>query len=128
MQWLQTELAKSYELKSTLIGQEFEHSGSFLKRKIHWTPDGIVWTPDLNHVARRLEDYADEHPRKVHLPVDSEAHEPSSGDNLNPADATKFRGAAARVQYLSHDRADLGLAAAIFATLPPARANRAARI
>ena len=52
----------------------------------------------------------------THSPVGPEAHLEPTGDELSEAAARGFRGAAATVQYLSHDRADLGLAAAILAT------------
>ena len=112
--WLQESLQKVYKLKYDLMGTNYSKEAYFLKRKIEWTPNGIIWTSASTHAELLIQRWA--RPTVCTLPVAAEASAEPSGQLL-PADLAKaFRAGAARVQYLCHDRADLALAAVILAT------------
>ena len=114
--WLRTELSSRYELKSDLLGESYAKCGKFLKRSIVWTGEGIVWSPDAKHAHDVIQEWSSGSSRHCALPVGPEANKPSTGDALSASNATSFRSAAAKIQYLSHDRADLGLPATILAS------------
>ena len=85
------------------------------KRTIHWTPEGIKWTADPKHAREIVTEWATFSGRSFGTPLIADMHAESSGEFLPPAEATRFRVAAARLQYLSHDRVDLSLAAQVLA-------------
>ena len=76
----------------------------------------MSWEPDVKHADTLVEEWSTNRNRRIELPVSAEWNSPSTGVAVTGAQATKFRSGAARVQYLSHDRADLSLAACILST------------
>ena len=115
LNWLRDTLLKCYKVKSLLIGEGHAKTGYFLKRKIQWGPDGISWEADQRHAQSLIAEWGITRFARHALPVSSDASKPPTGNELVGPAAKAFRSGAARVQYLSHDRADLGPAACILA-------------
>ena len=81
-----------------------------------WTKDGIEYEPDERHAEKVVSDLGLEKAREVSTPCIPEVADKKKNkeDNgkivLKPQDATKFRGIAARINYLAADRPDLQFA------------------
>ena len=116
LEWLRATLAAEYDLKSTLLGPSFEREASFLKRRLQWCADGLRWTADPKHAEHLVREWASPTWKRALLAVGPEANKPPHGDPLEPAVAKSFRSAAARFQYLSHDRPDLSLVSTVLAS------------
>ena len=116
LQWLEAVMRSEYQISAQVIGPGCTRSGKFLKRTITWDTTGIIWEADPKHAQEIFTKWRSEKPRRIDVPVTNEANHPSTGDPLSREAARNFRSAAARVQYLSHDRADLGLATCILAS------------
>ena len=64
--WLRDSLTGRYDLKSSMLGRNFENSGRFLKRTIRWTENGIVWSPDERHADEVVQKMGEPKPEAVH--------------------------------------------------------------
>eukprot|EP00969_Alexandrium_andersonii_P226000 9980114-Alexandrium_andersonii.AAC.1 len=86
-----------------------------LSRIIRWAPDGLLYEADPRHAEQLLRGLREfetagirgiSYPGYKRDPAAEEAAEP-----LSPAAGSSFRALAARANYLSMDRPDLGFAA-----------------
>ena len=118
--WLGEKMKKRYELKMDVLGPEphQEQEVRILNRIIRWTKDGIEYEPDQRHAEKVVSDLGLKKSRDVSTPCIPEiADKTKTKDKeikgkmlLEPHDATKFRGIAARINYLAADRPDLQFA------------------
>ena len=118
LEWLEKTLRRHYELKCTIVGPNPDQAKStkFLKRTITWRDNGVAWEADERHAKELILEWASPTNRAVCAPLTSAANVASSGGQLDPAMAKKFRSGAAKIQYVSHDRADLGVVATVLAS------------
>ena len=117
LQWLQQRLSDKYEIKTNFLGPEQHHQQEIrvLNRTIRWTQKGVEYEPDQRHAELLVREMGMETSKPVATPgVADTAEEHAAYENspeLTRADATLFRGMAARLNYLSLDRPDLQFAA-----------------
>ena len=109
LEWLRTEMQKKYLIKGKLI-QRIGESVNFLGRELRWAASGLEWIHGHKHVERLLKDWGMEQCQPVNTPVviekESKEGEPDP-EEMTAEDATIYRRAVARVNYLAQDRADL---------------------
>jgi hypothetical protein len=115
LDWLQAVLAKKYEIKTQRIGHGKGKSaeGQVLNRVVRRTSAGFELEADLRHAELiveqlGLQDAKDVSPPGVDLPAvgggDAQGAEEQEEEGLPPAEATQYRGIAARCNYLQPDR------------------------
>jgi len=117
LEWLKGELEKDFELKSEILGPDYGEvrEVTFLGRRIKWTSEGLSYEGDPKHAEILIKEWNMEDAKAVCSP--GTAEEKGSGANdeenqeLDKTEATKYRRAAARVNYMALDRPDLGFAA-----------------
>ena len=116
--WLQARLREAYELKTQLIGPgpEDEKVTAYLNRTLTWTPDGLLWTPNAKHLKKLQEMYGLASSNVVSMPITAENLKPVETPALDPAAATKYRCAAATINFLAQDRPDLSVSACVCST------------
>ena len=91
-----------------------------LNRVLRWEPSGLVYEPDQRHAEVIIRELGLENAGSVLIPGTRAEHDVASAPNgvlgipleeesepMNPQDATRFRGLAARCNYLAQDRVDL---------------------
>ena len=83
--------------------------GRVLNRVVRWTPDGWEMEPDQRHVDLIVQELGLADARPVSTPGESESRDDEDGKSqlLSESEASKFRGLAARANYLAADRTDL---------------------
>ena len=117
LKWLQKSLQNEFELKSEILGDcaGEVREAKFLGRTISWRQHGIELEGDPKHVDILLKEWNMESCRPVSTPGTAEEKDngglTEDGDELVGADATFYRRAAARLNYMSLDRMDLSYAA-----------------
>ena len=110
--WFRDSLKERYEIKSQIL-DEGSPSVSFLGRRIRWTMEGIEVVADTKHVDILLKEWKMEGCNPCDTPTGNDGGE---GEILMSAnEATLFRRAAARVNYLVQDRPDLNVASRLLA-------------
>ena len=117
LQWLGERMKERYELKMDVLRPEAhqEKEVRILNRIIRWTKNCIEYEPDQRHAEKVVRDLGLEKAREVTTPCIHEITENKKKDDkekdfLEPQDATKYRGIAARINYLAADRPDLQFA------------------
>ena len=83
--------------------------GRVLNRVVKWTPEGWEMGPDQRHVDIVIKELGLQEARPVSTPGETESRDDDE-DNSKPltdAEASIFRGLAARANYLAADRTDL---------------------
>jgi hypothetical protein len=125
LEWLRDEMTKKYELKVQIAG--WDHGDgkelSFLGRTIKLSSEGVIMEGDDRHVKRLLEEWnmqscsavSTPYVKPSHVPETS-ANEDSTAKDLPAKDATLYRRAAARVNYIALDRPDLSFASRVAAS------------
>ena len=100
-----------------VLGPDAHHESEvrILNRIIRWTKEGIEYEPDQRHAEKVVNDLGLEKSREVSTPCVPEiAADKRVNDKgkilLEAQDATRFRGIAARINYLAADRPDLQFA------------------
>ena len=80
-----------------------------LNRVVRWTPDGWEIEPDQRHVDLIIKELGLNDARPVSTPGESESRdeEAECSKLLSTEDASRFRGLAARANYLASDRTNL---------------------
>jgi hypothetical protein len=119
LQWFRDHFAKKYELKVEVAG--WAHGDSrglqFLGRAIRLTQTGIELEGDDKHVEMMEKEWDMAHSNPVATPyVKLDATVTGAqveATNLNSADATFYRRAAARINYSALDRPDLSFASRV---------------
>ena len=131
LKWFEAELLKNFEIKTEYLGPDTKRHLQeirVLNRVINWTADGVTYEADPRHAEILIRELQLEGSKPVTTPGAREdvgkasvvmvddagravnlANE-SSGPDLSKADATKYRGLAARANYLAQDRLDVQFA------------------
>ena len=131
LKWFEAELVKNFEIKTEYLGPDTRRHLQeirVLNRVISWTADGVTYEADPRHAEILIRELQLEGSKSVTTPGAREevgkasvvvvddagkivnlANE-SSGPDLSKADATKYRGLAARANYLAQDRLDVQFA------------------
>ena len=117
LKWLGDKMRQRYELKMDVLGPEVHcvQEVRILNRIIRWTKEGIEYEPDQRHAEKIVSDLGLEKSRDVATPCVPETADIKKINEkdqmpLDAQDATKFRGIAARINYLAADRPDLQFA------------------
>ena len=109
MTWLETELAKAYEIQTQKLGMKKEHQqeGKVLNRLIRCTEAGWEIEADPRHAELVVEQLGIED-KGVSTPGVSGLDEEDTEEDvpLEGEDATRFRGVMTRCNYLAVDRPD----------------------
>jgi len=109
--WFENELLKLFEITSTTLGKDHEKTGKYLNRVISWTEEGISIEGDTKHVQILLSEWGMSDCKGMSTPVarDEDEVDVQNDKTLGDKDATRFRRAAARINYMSQDRSDLSV-------------------
>ena len=111
LDWLEAQLAASYEIQTQKLGMQrgLERQGKVLNRVV--TVDEVGWRleADPRHAELIIEQLGVGDLREAATPGVDGADEVDRDDDVEivGADATRFRGVAARCNYLSFDRPDI---------------------
>ena len=109
--WLQGELEKAYEIKTQNLGlgNKQDREGKVLNRILRCTSEGWQLKADPRHAELAMEQLGISESRSVVTPGVDGACEVDDDDDvdLSGQDITRFRGVAARCNYLGFDRPDL---------------------
>jgi len=113
--WFEEELKKQFDITSTTVGKYFSKESTYLNRKIIWTEGGLIIESDRKHVQILLKESGMEQCKGIATPigrddVEERTLEMAGNKNLSDEGATRFRRAAARVNYMAQDRPDLSAA------------------
>ena len=111
--WLKAALEKKFSLKTSVLGSQPEEKKEvkFLNRLIRWTPEGLEVEGDPRHAQTLLEEWEMTECKPVETPGVKKAAATTEREEMSPAEATRYRRAAARVTYMAQDRPDLAFAA-----------------
>ena len=111
LQWLETQPRSKYEptVGARLgPGKEDDHEGLVLNLVVRWTGQGIEYEADPRRAEKLIRDTELHGANAVTTPgVKPLAHQLEKEEPLSMADFTRFRGQAARANYLGPDRTDL---------------------
>ena len=114
LDWLETELSKAYEIQTQKVGpgSNQDKEGKVLNRIVRCTGDGWEYEADPRHAELIVEQLGVSESRTLTSPgVDGSAEEDTPEDvAIHGLDATRFRGVAARCNYLAMDRPDIQFA------------------
>ena len=114
LDWLETELSKAYEIQTQKVGpgSNQDKEGKVLNRIVRCTGDGWEYEADPRHAELIVEQLGVSGSRTLTSPgVDGSAEEDTPEDiAIYGLDATRFRGVAARCNYLAMDRPDIQFA------------------
>ena len=83
----------------------------FLSRLIRWTTEGLEVEGDPRHAQTLLEEWEMMECKHVETPGVKRSVVATEREEMSPAEATKYRRAAARITYMAQDRPDLAFAA-----------------
>ena len=115
LHWFRKSLEAEFELTCDILGDgpNDKLQGHFLGRRVTWTKGGIRYECDPKHAKILLSEWDMLNARAVSTPgVAAEKNiEEWEEKQLSQIDATRFRRAAARVNYMALDRLDLSFAA-----------------
>jgi len=117
LQWFRKALEKEFELTYEVLGDGYgeQKKVKFLGRELTWARGGIRYEGDPKHVAILLKEWNMDSSKPVGTPGTAAEKKKDDEDGidkeLNKEMATKYRRAAARINYMSLDRPDLGFAA-----------------
>ena len=114
LDWLEGELQQAYEIQTQKVGPggKQDKEGKVLNRIVRCTADGWEYEADPRHAELIVEQLGVTDSRTLSTPgVDGEAEEDNDEDvDITGQDATRFRGVAARCNYLAMDRPDIQFA------------------
>ena len=114
MEWLRNKMAARYEIKHTMVGpsRELAKEARILNRTIRWSQEGVQYEADSRHAEIVISEMLPQGAKPVATPYTS--HGCSDRENsaeLSRDEARKYRGLAARLNFLALDRPDLQNAA-----------------
>ena len=117
LRWLHEAISKEFDIKSETLGpgNGEVREVQFLGRIIKWTQEGYEYECDPKHAKIMLEEWNMQDSRSVTSPGTSveKADVVNKRDEeveLDTNEATTYRRAAARINYMALDRPDLGFA------------------
>ena len=120
--WMKKEFEKRFEVTTHNLGPEAgqEREVRVLNRVIRWTKDGLEYEPDQRHSEIAIRELGLEGARAATTPgtkeevalagipeVASKSWPVFAARLMPPAEATRYRGIAARLNFLAQDRVDL---------------------
>ena len=117
LKWFRDIMKSRYDIKETMLGPESHMAQEMrvLNRTISWRAEGITYEPDSKHAELIIEEMGLKGGKPVCSPI---VHfEPDIKEQrdesmaLDKEDAARYRGVAARLNYLALDRPDLQYAA-----------------
>ena len=123
IKWLNVKMRAKYDIKSQVVGpeEECDKELKILGRIIRWTSKGLEYEPDQRHAEILVRDLGMCGSRPVATPGTKDEREAESkhkeddeydgDDPMTSESATKYRGLAARLNFLAMDRSDLQYAA-----------------
>ena len=116
LDWLEKGLAKKFEIKvrgRLGSGTKDAKEVTILNRVVKWTPEGISYEADPKHAQALWELMGVEEGNGCVTPGRREdgEKEDRGGQEMSIHEATKYRAAAARCNYIAQDRADIAVAA-----------------
>ena len=121
LEWLKQSMEVKYEIKSETLGPEKYMSQEIrvLNRILRWGDHGVEYEPDQRHAEMIIQDMQVAGGKSVNTPIMNEdknsVEERMKTNELSKADATAYRGLAARLNYLALDRVDLQFTAKVIA-------------
>ena len=117
LKWLQYKMGKRYDIKTKFLGPEagMEREMQVLNRTICWDKRGVTYEADQRHAEIVINEMGLRKGKSVVTPALPEASDEEEKrmktPELDKAEASRYRALAARINYLSLDRADLQFAA-----------------
>jgi len=117
LKWFLEAIGKTFEVKSEMLGpgKEEKSEVKFLGRALRWRREGLEYEADEKHVEVLLREWGMCDSKAVCTPGTAEEKKTegeAGGDiKLTKLKAKEFRRAAARINYLDQDRADLSFTA-----------------
>ena len=110
---LRKKISAKYEIKSTMLGpgSSSEKECRFLGRHIRWTGEGLEWEGDEKLRDTLLQEWDMKNASAVCSPYVKEECEAEGGQPMNSSEASRYRRAAAQVNYLSLDNPQISYAA-----------------
>ena len=115
--WLRDALAKNFDLTHEIVGpgKDEVRVAKYLGRSVQWTAKGIEYKADDNHVKILLDEWDLHDSKPVATPGIAEEKQNKEDVSLNELldrdGARRYRRAAARINYLAQDRADISFTA-----------------
>lgn len=114
LEWFRKQVLKRFEITSKIIGRTADPFGStvFLGRTIRWTKNGLEIEGEVKYFKAMLKEWGMENAKSVDTPWVKEEDDGNQveGEAMDKVEATRFRRSAARINYMSLERADLGQA------------------
>ena len=122
LSWMRKEFEKQWDVTAQILGPDAgqESEVRILNRIIRWTKDGLEYEPDQRHAEIAIRELGLEGSKAVSTPgtkeelalagvpeVASKAAPVLAALLMPPADAIRYRGIAARFNFLAQDRVDL---------------------
>ena len=122
LKWLKFKVEQEYEITSEMLGPEdgMQQEIRVLNRVISWQKDGITYEPDQRHAEIAISELgltgakaaptpgAKDDLGKASVPKEAGGVElEDESPEMAPAEASQYRGIAARLNYLAQDRADI---------------------
>ena len=128
LRWFEAELKKNFDIKTEWLGPDPKRhlqEVRVLNRVISWTADGVTYEADPRHAEILIRELGLEGSKSVTTPGAREEvakasavgigntgrlenlADDAAGAALSGQDATKYRGLAARANYLAQDRLDI---------------------
>ena len=111
LQWLKNVLEKEYEIKTQVVGMRegSQLEGKILNRIVRCTPEGWEYEADPRHSELIMEQLGTDKGKSVITPgIDDDKDEDKEDEEkLAGEEASKYRGVAARCNYLAMDRPDI---------------------
>ena len=124
IKWFQAAMRKKYDINTETLGPDVGSVKEVkcLSRVIRWCKHGAEYEPDIRHAELIVRELGLKDAKAVATPgtYDSRKHEAKDAEGrsvegedapMHPEDATKYRGIAARLNYLAMDRSDVQFAA-----------------
>ena len=114
LEWLRLKFCQKYEVKSKLIGSRtgLEKEARILNRTIRLTNQAVEYEPDRRHADLIIKELCLEGAKVAATPgSDVGLADRHSSEKMDSKNAKKYRGIAARLNYLAMDRVDLQHAA-----------------
>ena len=116
LRWVERRLLERFQIKSEFVGLQpgCKREAKILNRLVRCCPEGFRIEADPRHANVLIDELKLRGSNPAATPIDDKLRlESCEGDALNIADTRKYRGLAARVNYLAIDRPDLKIASLI---------------
>ncbi len=110
MEWVRDQMKAKYEIKDKIIGPAMRmcKEARILNRTIRWTNEGIEYEPDRRHADLIIKEVIPEGAKSVTTPGTDEGRgRREESPELTKQESSRYRGIAARLNYLALDRPDL---------------------